>query len=184
MFRWGSRTAVAVAALVCAASAAAQAPRASTNATRPETETLSLPVQDLELPIASLDGTVVATARRVTLQADVLFAFGSSTLGDRSRSRVAAAASELRTRRPGRLRVIGHTDSKGSAGDNLRLSLRRAAAVRRALATALEPDAPTVRIEGRGESDPAAGNIKDGADDPGGRARNRRVEIVFDRRDR
>lgn len=184
MFRWGSRTAVAAAALVCAASAAAQAPRAFTNATRPEIETLSLPVQELELPIASLDGTVVTTARRVTLQADVLFAFGSSTLGDRSRSRVAAVASELQTRRPRGIRVIGHTDSKGSAGNNLRLSVRRAAAVQRALAAALEPEAPAVRTEGRGESDPAAANTKNGADDPGGRARNRRVEIVLDRRDR
>jgi len=117
MFRRGSRAAVAAAALVCVASAAAQASRASTNATRPEIETFSLPVQDLDLPIASLDETVVATARRVTLQADVLFAFGSSTLGDRSRSRVEAAASELRTRRPGGIRVIGHTDSRGSARD-------------------------------------------------------------------
>lgn len=182
MFRWGSRAAVAAAALVCVASAAAQASRASTNATRPEIETFTLPVQDLDLPIASLDETVVATARRVTLQADVLFAFGSSTLGDRSRSRVEAAASELRTRRPGGIRVTGHTDSRGSARDNLRLSLRRAAAVQRALAAVLGPDAPAVRTEGRGESEPAASNTKDGADDPGGRARNRRVEIVFDRR--
>ena len=182
MSRWGSGVAAAlVAALLGAtgATGAAQTPPAAAPGGEVAVLELRLPVIDVELPVSSLDGNVSVTGRRVVLQADVLFAFNSATLGRRARSRISAAVSELRDRKPRSVRVVGYTDSKGSDAFNDRLSRRRAAAVERALRRALGSGAPPLRTEGRGEADPVAGNTKDGADDPRGRARNRRVELVY-----
>jgi outer membrane protein OmpA-like peptidoglycan-associated protein len=65
----------------------------------------------------------------------------------------------------------GHTDSVGSDAYNLKLSLRRAEAVR-AYLVAHGIAASRIRVEGRGEAQPVASN--DTAD---GRAQNRRVEL-------
>ncbi len=72
-----------------------------------------------------------------------------------------------------RLRIEGHTDSIGSAAYNLRLSQKRANAVRNYLISkGIDPN----RLEavGYGESRPIAPNTT-----PEGRAKNRRVEFVI-----
>ncbi len=178
MSRWGSGAAAALVAALLAATAAAQTPPSAPGGEVAVLD-LRLPVSAVEFPVSSLDGNVSVTGRRVVLQADVLFAFNSAKLGRRARSRIAAAVRELRDRKPRRVRVVGYTDSKGSVAFNLRLSRRRAAAVERALSSALGADAPALRPEGRGEADPVASNTDEGADDPRGRARNRRVELVY-----
>lgn len=181
MSRWASGVAAAVAAALIAAPAGAQTgPTGATGApgSVPVLD-LALPVQDVEFPVTSLDGNVSASGKRVVLQSDVLFAFDSARLGPRARSRIAEAVAELRKKGPKAVRVVGYTDSKGSNAFNLRLSRRRAAAVEGALRRALGTDAPTLRTQGRGEADPVANNTRDGADDPKGRARNRRVELVY-----
>lgn len=143
---------------------------------------LTLPVVDLELPTASLDGDLrrVETEGeiRLTLAADVLFAFGEARLSDEAREGVERAAREIGQTDPEAVTVEGHTDSKGSDGYNQRLSERRAQAVRDGLAGELGGDAPRFEVSGEGESDPTASNTEaDGKDDPEGRARNRRVEV-------
>ncbi len=67
--------------------------------------------------------------------------------------------------------LIGHTDSTGNAAYNQALSERRASAIGRHMASKGIP-AELIIIEGRGETEPVAGN-----DTEEGRARNRRVEI-------
>ena len=67
--------------------------------------------------------------------------------------------------------VVGHTDSIGSDAYNLKLSQRRANAVRDYF-VAHGISSSRIRTEGRGKSDPVASN--DTAD---GRAQNRRVEL-------
>jgi outer membrane protein OmpA-like peptidoglycan-associated protein len=80
------------------------------------------------------------------------------------------------------VRVTGHADSKGSDAYNLGPSRRRSAAVTEALRAELGGSAPRLRASGRGEADPVAPRAKpDGTDNPRGRARNRRVEVVFPR---
>jgi OmpA-OmpF porin, OOP family len=74
------------------------------------------------------------------------------------------------------LQVNGHTDARGEASYNLDLSQRRAQAVADALAARGVDTALTVK--GFGETRPVAPNTIDGKDDPAGRQRNRRVEIV------
>ncbi len=147
---------------------------------------LTLPVLDLRLETASLDSSVRRVESRskvrVTLAADVLFPFNSAQPADRARSRIASAAAEIRRERPDSVNVEGYTDSKGSPAFNRRLSLRRARAVKRALARRLGGDAPRLVAIGKGESNPVAGNTKpDGGDDLRGRALNRRVEVAIPR---
>ncbi|HHB12864.1 MAG TPA: OmpA family protein, partial [Chromatiales bacterium] len=73
-----------------------------------------------------------------------------------------------------RLRVVGHTDSTGSARYNQLLSQQRAQAVADVL---IRDGVPATRITviGRGENDPIASNAT-----PEGRAQNRRVEILIE----
>jgi outer membrane protein OmpA-like peptidoglycan-associated protein len=73
-----------------------------------------------------------------------------------------------------RVRVLGHTDSVGSARSNEELSLRRADAVKRVL-TGRGVQEKQITALGMGETQPIADNKT--AD---GRARNRRVELQID----
>jgi outer membrane protein OmpA-like peptidoglycan-associated protein len=153
---------------------------------------LTLPVQDLTLESARLDDSL-STAEsndrvEVTLAADVLFRFDSASLSRRAQSRITEAAERIAEDDPRVVRVTGYTDSRGSDAYNLGLSRRRAAAVTEALRAELSSGgsggeaAPRLRTSGRGEADPVAPNTKpDGTDNPRGRARNRRVEVVFPR---
>lgn len=68
--------------------------------------------------------------------------------------------------------IEGHTDSRGSAAYNERLSRLRALAVRSYLISR-GVDPGRIRAEGRGEDEPVADNT-----DAEGRANNRRVEII------
>lgn len=64
---------------------------------------------------------------------DILFDFDRATLRAESNSKLDQAASIIKESRTGRFLVVGHTDKKGSASYNLKLSQRRAAAVVEAL---------------------------------------------------
>lgn len=77
----------------------------------------------------------------------------------------------------GPVMLRGHSDSRGSDGDNRVASRKRAEAVRDYL-TDHGVDAARIRIIALGETRPIAPNAhEDGTDDPEGRARNRRVDI-------
>jgi outer membrane protein OmpA-like peptidoglycan-associated protein len=73
--------------------------------------------------------------------------------------------------------IEGHTDGKGNDQYNQKLSERRADAVRRWLAE--HGIAAAMTTHGWGKTRPVAPNTKpNGADDPDGRQKNRRVEIT------
>lgn len=140
---------------------------------------------DILVPVEDLaDGSITAESGsrvELTLAADVLFAFGRAELSPAARTRLAGVAEQLRTQAKGTIQIHGHTDSVGDERSNLTLSRRRAEAVRAELVRLL--GAPSVGFEVRvfGEARPVAPNRVDGRDNPAGRARNRRVEIRFDR---
>jgi outer membrane protein OmpA-like peptidoglycan-associated protein len=71
------------------------------------------------------------------------------------------------------LSIHGHTDNVGGDAYNLELSRRRSEAVRKALVQRFGISAERLTTAGYGASAP-----KDDNDTPGGRARNRRVELV------
>lgn len=112
---------------------------------------------------------------------DVLFQFGKASLTSQARDRVADISTILKTRARGRrVSVEGHADSVGREEDNQRLSERRANSV----ANELEINGvgrSRVSVKGYGERYPVAPNSNpDGSDNPSGRAKNRRVEVVIE----
>lgn len=136
----------------------------------------------VDLPIEPIEeGIGVGEAGELsvyTLDETVLFEFGSAALtpaaSDTLDTVVAAISEQGLTSQT--IKVIGHTDSIGSAESNLELSERRAAAVSSGLAGRL-PDAALTAF-GLGETNPKAPNANlDGTDNPAGRSQNRRVEI-------
>lgn len=150
-----------------------------------EERELVIEVYDLDIPSSSLDQSVVESQTgsqvELTLAADVLFAFNRATLTSAARSRLRTVAARLR-RVSGAVQVDGYTDSTGSQTYNIRLSRRRAEAVRRALMRLLRGRRIRYVVAGRGEAEPVAANTKpDGSDNPRGRARNRRVAVTFTR---
>lgn len=76
--------------------------------------------------------------------------------------------------------VKGHTDSKGEDAYNDVLSQHRAETVHRYLRERDSAQARAFDVRGFGEKQPVAPNTHaDGSDDPQGRQKNRRVEIVL-----
>jgi outer membrane protein OmpA-like peptidoglycan-associated protein len=110
-----------------------------------------------------------------------LFDFDKAALRQDAAPVLAKLMDEVRARVPagGRFTVEGHTDWIGSDAYNDRLSNKRAASVKTWLTKAGGvPGAQVVTI-GYGERRPVAPNAKpDGSDDPDGRQKNRRVDIL------
>jgi outer membrane protein OmpA-like peptidoglycan-associated protein len=111
---------------------------------------------------------------------DVLFEFGRAELTSEARVKVRDIADVLNDRaRERRVAVEGHTDSIGSAAFNQGLSEHRAENV----VIALENSGVTsgrIAAQGYGRRYPVAPNTNpDGTDNPAGRAKNRRVEVVI-----
>jgi outer membrane protein OmpA-like peptidoglycan-associated protein len=107
----------------------------------------------------------------ITVPGNVLFATGKSTLLPGALARLESVAAALKDV-DREIVVEGHTDSQGSEGMNLNLSLARAQRVRDYLAGQGVP-ANRIRATGVGEERPIADN---GTVE--GRALNRRVEII------
>jgi outer membrane protein OmpA-like peptidoglycan-associated protein len=113
----------------------------------------------------------------------VFFGFGSADLNPEARKTVDAIAAILNHPRAEKrnLAVEGHADAVGQLGDNRALALARAETVANELiVNNLRRE--RVTTHGYGEERPVAPNTNpDGTDNPEGRARNRRVEIVIDK---
>ncbi|WP_095119208.1 OmpA family protein [Pseudomonas sp. Irchel s3f10] len=106
---------------------------------------------------------------------NVLFDFDKSDLTPAAKAQLDTLMDKLRNADVVSIKVIGHTDSKGSDAYNQALSERRASSVAAyLLSQGLAPDKLT--SEGRGESEPVADNASDE-----GRAQNRRVELHINR---
>ena len=133
-----------------------------------------------ELQGRNLDAT--AGDRGVVVNfSDVLFEFGRSELTRDSRRKVQEMADVLRSPNVAwrGVAIEGHTDSVGSEQANVRLSDQRARSVADALSS-LGVAPSRLTVQGFGEGYPVAANTwNDGRDNPEGRARNRRVEIVI-----
>lgn len=124
--------------------------------------------------------TAAPGERQVTASADVLFDFGRAEIRPEAAERLKTVAAVLDKQPQHDARIEGHTDAKGSAGYNLKLSTRRAEAVRDWLVRDGRLDTRGFVVRGYGESRPLAPNTNaDGSDNPAGRQRNRRVEVIM-----
>jgi len=113
---------------------------------------------------------------------DLIFEFGRSDLAESSGAKISAIASALLAEARGRrVEVAGHSDSIGTELYNLGLSKRRAEGVAEALIDrGVLP--LMLSVAAYGSKYPVAPNVRpNGADDPRGRALNRRVEIVIEK---
>ncbi len=115
---------------------------------------------------------------RLRVGADFLFDFDRADVRPEAGDALAEVARHIAAARKA-VMIEGHTDGKGSDSYNQSLSERRAAAVRTALVSRGSPDR-RLNIQGFGKSRPIAPNQQaDGSDDPAGRQKNRRVEVVI-----
>jgi len=109
----------------------------------------------------------------VTVNSDVLFAFGSDALDERARATVAGVAADLPS--GAAVQVVGLTDGVGDGPANQALSERRARAVAAVLGQG-RPDL-VLTATGRGETEPL--EREGGPDDATARAANRRVVVTY-----
>ncbi|WP_338877441.1 OmpA family protein (plasmid) [Spirosoma sp. SC4-14] len=117
---------------------------------------------------------------RLSLVADALFDFDQATLSSQAEETLQALIPLLAREGKHVLLIEGHTDAIGSSDYNMALSRKRAQAVSDWLATH-QSLPPGSAIKGYGETRPVAANKKpDGSDDPVGRQKNRRVDLVID----
>ncbi len=108
---------------------------------------------------------------RAILDAPVLFEYDASEMTDAARSILDAKLPVLRTNIALRIRISGHTDSRGSDEYNLALGLRRAASTRKYLSDR-GIVAGRIDIVSFGEERPASSGEDDGAF-----MKNRRAEF-------
>jgi outer membrane protein OmpA-like peptidoglycan-associated protein len=139
---------------------------------RREAELASQQISSLTRQLENLQLRQTESGVVVTL-GDVLFASGETMLLEGALSSLEEVVDLLQTEPDKKIRVEGHTDSRGAAETNLELSQKRAEAVREAL---IELGVAEERITalGMGEDFPIASN-----DDEVGRAQNRRVDVIL-----
>jgi len=110
----------------------------------------------------------------------VNFDFDKSDITEADVAELKKAIHFLRKYPDARVKVEGHTDSRGTEEYNQKLSERRADAVRQYLIKEGAVKKAMISATGYGELRPIASNeTKDGKDNPEGRAENRRVEILI-----
>ena len=138
----------------------------------------SLPARLKELDIGC--GTVEQTANQIVIRLcdQVTFDPGQAVVKEPFKP-LAAKIAALLDKEPGRIRVVGHTDSTPIKTvrfpSNFQLSIERAKAVAELLKHGLaKPD--RIDVDGKGPDVPIATNAT-----PEGRAKNRRVEVMIGR---
>jgi len=104
---------------------------------------------------------------------DLQFASASSVLSTGAQGRLAPLAAFLAKQPDARIQIIGHTDSQGSAANNVDLAARRAQSVG-AYLSSTGVNANRISSSGMGEASPVATNAT-----AAGRAINRRVEVTI-----
>ena len=178
---------VAIAALLLTAPAAAQETEFRTLDVGFRTLDLEFRTLDLMIEAIEVEGAVTdlaieetETEIRIALSADVLFDFDKSDIKDEAAEALKQVAALVREHPNQPVKIEGHTDSKGSDAYNQALSEDRALSVKDWLVEEEGLDGADFETIGLGESQPAAPNERpDGTDDPDGRQKNRRVEIVI-----
>ena len=131
--------------------------------------------RELDQSLSGSGATVVNTGNQlvVTLRELITFDTGSAIVHPDYVDEIAVVARSLRDNPNSTVLVVGHTDDVGATDFNQALSERRAGAVAQVV-TSNGVDTWRVQTAGRAYHQPVASN-----DTPGGRAQNRRVEIVI-----
>lgn len=147
------------------------APRPAPSAPMPA----AVPAPRPAAPPAAASASTAVPAGAPAVSITVTFPSGSATLTAAAEATLAPLGRALASPdlAPFRFRIEGHTDTVGDAAQNLRLSERRAEAVRLYLISKHGISAARLQAVGLGEDRPAVAT-GDGVDEP----RNRRVQVV------
>lgn len=145
------------------------APTPKTLAVAFAVENTAAPVSTARLQEARTAGALTARKAHVLV---LLFATDSAKLTSAHKAQLSSAAAALSHAE--RILILGRTDNVGPAGPNEAIALTRAFAVREHLKRLLTHLPDDIRIDARGLCCYAGTN-----DSAEGRARNRRVELVF-----
>jgi outer membrane protein OmpA-like peptidoglycan-associated protein len=171
--------AAAPATAPAAASAPSQqaAPAAAPQAPAKPAEKLS-PIAQLK---KDLGATETAKGTVVDLPADTVFDFNQSGVRIEAAPLLQKVADLMRLmRKP--VVLTGHTDNKGNAEYDKKLSEYRAKALKGAMVQR-GIRASTIQTAGAGQEKPKAANANpDGSDNPKGRESNRRIEVLIAKR--
>jgi outer membrane protein OmpA-like peptidoglycan-associated protein len=141
---------------------------------------LNFKVVDMNTNVEELQVKETANDVRLEVAADVLFDFDKAVIKPQAEAKLRQVAALIRDRGKGKIGIQGHTDAQGSDSYNQKLSLQRAEAVRDWIAEKGGIDRARITVQGMGGKKPIAPNTRpDGTDDPTGRQRNRRVELII-----
>ncbi len=108
------------------------------------------------------------------------YEYDSATLHPRAQSQLKIVAEILKASPNKKLKIGGHTDAMGTVDYNLSLSKKRADAVKKFF---LDQGVPVSQVQtiAFGKQEPLAPDVNpDGTDNPEGRSKNRRAEILLD----
>jgi outer membrane protein OmpA-like peptidoglycan-associated protein len=134
-------------------------------------------VQDLNAALKDLGAKTTDTEIRIELSSDVLFDFDKADILPKALPALERVAIVLKSYPNAACTIEGHTDGKGLKDYNQKLSERRAVSVKTWLSAHGISSAMATR--GWGAEKPVAPNtLPEGQDNPDGRQKNRRVEIV------
>lgn len=143
---------------------------------------LTATVSDLKGDVSGLNVRVTDMGTIIDLAADALFEFDKADLTPAAEAQLQKAATLIRQAPPGGIQIVGHTDAKGDDAYNQRLSDARARTVADWFKAQVGVRQRDFAVSGQGETAPIAPNqTATGADDPLGRAKNRRVEVILPR---
>jgi outer membrane protein OmpA-like peptidoglycan-associated protein len=140
----------------------------------PEVPELTRPGRVTEIDAYMSDPS--ATGPRTFVLDEITFESGSSRLTTDARKALRDLAILFKKHPNARIRIEGHTDNKGNAAANRRLSKERADAVKKVLVDG-GVISTVVETTGVGPDQPVASN-----DNEAGRAQNRRTQIVITKR--
>jgi len=129
-----------------------------------------------EAALAKLEAKEEERGLVITLSGSVLFASNESTLLPAAQNKLNEVTDALLASKERRITIEGHTDSQGSSSHNMNLAQKRADAVRSYIISRGYPS-NMIFAQGIGEGRPIADN-----NSAEGRANNRRVEIIIDRK--
>ena len=133
--------------------------------------------QDLNAALRDLGAKTTETEIRIELSSDVLFDFDKADLLPKAIPQLEKVSTILKSYPNAFCSIEGHTDNKGLTEYNQKLSERRADSVRNWLLA--HGVSSRMAIRGWGATKPVAPNtLPNGRDNPEGRQKNRRVEIV------
>lgn len=131
---------------------------------------------EAEDALAKLEAKEEERGLVITLSGSVLFASNESALLPSAQNKLNEVVAALLATKERKLTIEGHTDSQGTSSYNKDLGLRRADAVRSYFISRGFPG-DLIYSQGIGEDRPVADNAS-----AEGRANNRRVEIIVERR--